>query len=505
MSHARVLALALAPALSLALVFATNTPVRGARADTPPPRLERVTRQLASAVMVRGTPLPDYSLDERMRFYGVPAVSLVIINDGRVESARAYGVTDAETRAPADTTTLFQAGSISKPVAAIAALRLAERGRLDLDADVNRLLTSWKLPASPYTRLEKVTARRILTHTAGLTVWGFPGYAPGMPVPSLVEILDGRPPANTPPIRNDTVPGQRWLYSGGGYTVLQKLLIDVTGQPFPALARALVLSPLGMARSTYENPLPPGPLEGAAAGHDARGAPIAGKRHTYPEMAAAGLWTTPGDLARFAIAVRDAARGAASPLSPQLATALLTPDTLLTIGGNHWGLGLTIDGHGETERFGHSGADAGFISQMVAFRESGQGAVIMTNGQRGGALIQELLRAIALEYEWPALQPVKVDTVRADSAAAFPLAGRYVNFVTGRDTAFITLVWDKGRLGVRLGNVTRALWAQADGAFVDPVSSDAFRGEWDEGGELVAVRHRNLWLGTEERRMVRVR
>jgi CubicO group peptidase (beta-lactamase class C family) len=455
-------------------------------------------------VVAGGAGLPDYSLEERMRFYGVPSVSLAIINDGRVESLRAFGLSDAETQTPADTTTLFQAGSISKPVAAIAALRLWERGRLDLDADVNRLLVSWKLPRSRYTQQENVTTRRILTHSAGLTVWGFPGYAPGRPLPSLVEILDGRPPANTPAIRNDTIPGRRWLYSGGGYTILQQLLIDLTGQPFPTLARELVLEPLGMGRSTYENPLPPERLARAAAGHTARGEPIPGKRHTYPEMAAAGLWTTPGDLARFAIAVRDAAQGAASPISPQLAQALLTRDTLLTIGGNHWGLGLTVDGRGEAERFGHSGADAGFIAQMVAFRHTGKGAVIMTNGQRGGALIQELLRAIALEYEWPALQPVRVDTVPPDSSAAFSLVGRYVNFVTGRDTAFVNLVWDEGRLGVRLGNTVRPFWTQASGRFVDPVSSDAFWGEWDEGGELVAVRHRNLWQGTEERRMVRV-
>lgn len=496
MSHPRAYAIVLAlPVLAFTKARApgdTNAALREARA-----------LRLLSPVVTAGADLPRYSLEERMRFYGVPGVSLAIINEGRVESVRAYGLADATDGIAVDTTTLFQAGSISKPVAAIAALRLAERGRLDLDADVNRYLDSWTLPTSRFTRSAAVTTRRLLTHSAGLTVWGFPGYAPGAPVPTLVEVLNGRPPANTPPIRNDTIPGHRWLYSGGGYTVLQQLLIDLTGLPFPRLARALVLNPLGMARSTYENPLPAARLHEAAAGHTARGEPIPGKRHTYPEMAAAGLWTTPSDLARFAIAVQQAAKAAASPLSPQLVRGLLTPDTLLTIGGNHWGLGLTIDGTGDAERFGHSGADAGFIAQMVAFRHVGKGAVIMTNGQRGGALIQELLRAIATEYEWPALQPVRVDTVATD-ASARALAGRYVNFVTGTDTVFITLAWENGRLGVRLGNGVRGFWAQADGRFVDPVSSDAFWPELDEDGEVVAVRHQNLWQGTEERRMVRV-
>lgn len=496
MAHPRVYAVV------LALPVLAFTQTRPSALTTSAARVARTTRMLAPPISPSGAALPRYSLEERMRFYGVPGVSMAIINEGRVESVRAYGLADATARIPVDTTTLFQAGSISKPVAAIAALRLAERGRLDLDSDINRYLEDWKLPESRFTRNATVTTRRVLTHTAGLTVWGFPGYAPGQPVPTLVDVLNGRFPANTPPIRNDTIPGHRWLYSGGGYTILQQLLIDVTEQPFPALARELVLDPLGMTRSTYENPLPPARLDEAAAGHDARGETIPGKRHTYPEMAAAGLWTTPSDLARFAVAVQRAAQAAASPLSPQLARGLLTPDTLLTIGGNHWGLGLTIDGTGAAERFGHGGADAGFIAQMVAFRHTGKGAVIMTNGQRGGALIQEVLRAIATEYEWPALRPVSVDTVATD-ASARELAGRYVNFVTGTDTVFITLAWDNGRLGVRLGNGMRGFWAEAGGRFVDPVSSDAFWAERGEDGEIVAVRHQNLWQGTEERRLVR--
>ncbi|HSA54795.1 MAG TPA: serine hydrolase domain-containing protein [Gemmatimonadaceae bacterium] len=488
--------------LTLTLPVLAFTGARAPRDATAVARATRASRLLSPALAPSGAALPRYSLEERMRFYGVPGVSMAIINEGRVESVRAYGLADAEARVPVDTTTLFQAGSISKPVAAIAALRLAERGRLDLDADVNRHLKSWTLPASRYTRSTSVTTRRLLTHTAGLSVWGFPGYAPGRPVPTLLEVLNGQPPANTPAIRNDTIPGHRWLYSGGGYTVLQQLLIDVTGRPFPDLARDLVLAPLGMARSTYENPLPLARVGGAAAGHDGRGETIPGKRYTYPEMAAAGLWTTPSDLARFALAVQQGARAAASPLSPQLVRGLLTPDTLLTIGGNHWGLGLTIDGSGAAERFGHSGADAGFIAQMVAFRHTGKGAVIMTNGQRGGALIQEILRAVATEYAWPALQPVRVDTVPTD-ASARALAGRYVNFVTGKDTVFITLAWENGRLGVRLGTAVRTFWAEASGRFVDPVSSDAFWAELDEAGEVVAVRYRNLWQGTEERRMMR--
>jgi CubicO group peptidase (beta-lactamase class C family) len=491
-----------------ALLLALLLPARAASQSRAPAipdsaRLTRATRLLAPAVSARGRPPARYSLQERMAVHNVPAVSIAVLVDGRIVAAKAWGTSDADAGTLADTTTLFQAGSISKPVAAIAALRLWELGRLDLDADVNQFLKSWKLPASPYTAGEKVTVRRLLTHSAGLTVWGFPGYAPGRPVPTMQQILDGEPPANTRAIRNDTVPGRRWLYSGGGYTVLQQLLADVGGKPFPTLAAELVLAPLGMAKSTYENPLPPRRIGEAAAGHLGTGRVIPGKRHTYPEMAAAGLWTTPSDLARFAAAVQRAAQGERGPLSARLVSALLTPDSLLALGGNHWGLGLTIDGAGETERFGHGGADEGFISQMVAFRRGGQGAVVKTNGARGGALIQEIVRALATEYGWPALTPVQVDTMATDSTTAVSMAGRYVNFVSGRDTAFVNFEWQNGRIGVRLGNMVRGFWASRDGRFVDPATSDAFRPERDASGRVVAVRQQNLWQGSKERRLVR--
>src|ERR1043166_84851 len=188
---------------------------------------------------------------------------------------------------------MFQAASISKHVAAMVALHLVDEGKLSLDEDVNRKLRSWKVPENEFTKTEKVTLRRLLNHSAGLTVHGFPGYEAGEAVPTLVEALDGKKPANTAPIRVDVVPGTIWRYSGGGYEVMQQLAIDVTGKPFQQLAQEIVLGPLGMTRSTFEQPLPKR-LEGnAASGHGADGATIAGRWHTYPEMTAAGLWTTP--------------------------------------------------------------------------------------------------------------------------------------------------------------------------------------------------------------------
>lgn len=501
---ARLLVASVAVFIAFAAGGGRSAAPRAAEAHEMVPRAAHALGHLTPATTLAGAPASLYTLQERMAFYGVPGVSIAIINDGRVESVIAAGQRDAASGAPADTTTLFQAASISQPIAALTALRLAERGRLDLDTDVNRYLEQWTLPPSRFTVAHKVTPRRILSHTAGLTGWELPAFAPGAPVPTLPELLSGNTRAGTLPITNDTVPGRRWLYSAGGYAALQQLLEDVTDTPFPALARRLTLAPLGMTRTTFEHPLPPARITNAAAAHDALGRPMPTPRHVHPAMAAAGLWTTAADLARLAVAIQRSARGDASaPFSMGIASQLLTPDTALGLFGQRWGLGLAIAGRGPTERFAHAGSDDGFRSHLVAFRRTGQGAVVLTNGQRGDALIQEILRAIATEYRWPALQPVEVDTVPTDSVTAYPLAGRYVNYVSAGDTAFVTLVWKNGRLGGMIDSEVRPLWAQADGRFTDPLTSDTFWAEYDELGHVVALGHVNLWQESIPRRLPR--
>src|SRR6476646_7716989 len=192
---------------------------------------------------------------DRMRSYHVPAVSIAVIDNFRVVFAKGYGVTEFGGSKSVDSTTLFLAGSISKPIFASGFLRLLNERKISLDTNVNALLTTWHLPESRFTEREKVTLRRLLTHTAGLTVWGFPGYALDKPVPTVPQLLDGAPPANTPAVRNDTTPGARRLYSGGGMTIAQLVATDVSGEPFPTLMNRLMLRQAGMSRSTYENPL----------------------------------------------------------------------------------------------------------------------------------------------------------------------------------------------------------------------------------------------------------
>jgi CubicO group peptidase (beta-lactamase class C family) len=302
---------------------------------------------------------------------------------------------------PVASDTLFQAASISKPVAVLAMLRLVDRGLLDLDDDVNRKLTSWQIPPSRSWQ-PVVTLRQLASHSAGLTVPGFPGYRRGAVLPTTLQILDGVGPANTFGVRVDLLPGTQFRYSGGGTTILQQLLEDVTGMPFEVLVRELVFEPLGMSDSDFAQPLPSALGARAATAHDELGRPLEGRWRTYPELAAAGLWTTPTDLAKFAIGVQRAYAGAGDAvLSRGLARDMLTPRIAVSppIGGMpQLGLGFFLDESGQ--RFGHSGGNAGFRCQLVADRETGQGAVVMTNADRGYWLALRACAAAASEYGW---------------------------------------------------------------------------------------------------------
>jgi CubicO group peptidase (beta-lactamase class C family) len=385
---------------------------------TPPPEIQQVERGLRPAVLLQGE--KTWTLEERMRLHKVPAVSIAVFDSGGILWAKAYGFADADALSAATDATLFQAASISKSVSAMAALAEVNRGKLALDKNINEYLKSWKLPENDWTRKTPVTLAMLLSHTGGLTVHGFPGYAAGRPVPLLSQVLDGTPPANTEPIRVDIAPATEYRYSGGGYTIVQQALIDVEGKAYPQILAESVLGPLGMTESTYEQPLPPGRLKSAAAGHDAQGRPIPGKRHTYPEMAAAGLWTTPSDLARFALGLeRSLAGKPGSVLPKELAAKMVTPVL------DDYGLGLQIEKRGAATYFSHGGSNEGFRCALVANKEKGYGAVVMTNAEEGGEILPEVLRSIAAAYKWEGYRNEPIEAAKLDAATLSSRAGRY--------------------------------------------------------------------------------
>lgn len=339
----------------------------------------------------------DEIINTQMKKRGITGLSLAIIDGGKIVREQGYGFTDKSGKTPVTSSTLFQAGSISKPVAALGALHLVDKGLLALDEDVNTKLRTWTVPRNKLTDAHKVTLRLLLSHTAGMTVHGFPGYRIGAPLPTLTQVLNGEKPANTSAIRVERIPGSNWKYSGGGYVVMQQTVIDATGQPFARYMDETVLKPLGMVSSTYSQPLPEHMAVRAAKGYGGIfGQSVNGGWHVYPEMAAAGLWTTAADLARFAIGIQSSVAGHLNPVISQSLTR-----QMLTVEQMNYGLGLGLRGNGRTLRFGHDGANAGFNAVMIAYAHAGKGAVVMINKNDGGKAMSQIFSVIGEHYHWP--------------------------------------------------------------------------------------------------------
>ncbi len=342
-----------------------------------------------------GEPIPEAAFVGRLEHHRVPGASVALVRAGQLDWAKGYGVRQAGGVDAVNESTLFQAASISKPVAAAGALRLVAEGVLTLDGDVSEKLRSWTLPASEFTSGSPITLRHLLNHSAGVTggIGSF-GYAEGARLPTLVQILAGEDPAYSAAIRIDTEPGKEHRYSSGGYTVLQQLMVDAADAEFPELMERLVLGPAGMTHSAFGQPLPERWRASAASAHLWNGTPVGGSWHTYPELAAAGLWTTPTDLARFAIELWRSYQGRSETLLPQeMARKMLTRES------GDFGLGLFLPREGAV-RFQHGGANLGYRCFLALSMESGDGIVIMTNGDSGQALMDEVIAAVAAAYGW---------------------------------------------------------------------------------------------------------
>jgi CubicO group peptidase (beta-lactamase class C family) len=420
---------------------------------------------LVPAVQLEGEPPTAWGLEERMEHYAVPGVSVAVLDGGRVVWARGYGTADGETGTPVSPGTLFQAASISKPVAAITALALVEAGEAELDAPVNEGLTSWTLPENEFTADSAVTLRHLLTHSAGTTVWGFPGYRKdrpwreGQPVPTNVQVLDGE--GNTDSVRVYKVPGTSWQYSGGGYTVAEQMVEDVTGRPFADVARERVLEPAGMTRSTYAAPLPEARFDEVARGHQGDGAEVEGEWHTYPEQAAAGLWTTPSELLTLSAHLLGILDGSVADgvLRRETVEAMLAPHRGGAEGYNDWGLGFGLSGEDEPRTFSHGGSNAGFKSTWSTYRDRGQGIAVMTNGDRGSALAGEMVRAVGAVLGWEDRAPVLRSRITMDSIARDGISGEYE--VPAADGLVVTLEATRDEVTIRIPGQGVETWYAA--------------------------------------------
>jgi CubicO group peptidase (beta-lactamase class C family) len=356
----------------------------------------------ADMLRLDSTQLADAkTITERMEHYKVPGVSIAVINDDHIEWTKVYGTMDVNSGAPVTTETIFEAASTSKFITAVMALHFVQRGLIDLDTNVNDYLKSWQIPDNEFTKDEKVTLRRLLSHRAGIPYSNY-GFS-GVGYPTLIDVLNGAPPAVNKPAIPEFVPGSRWQYSNVGYDVIQLLLEDVSGKPFQQIAEELVFEPLGMSNSTFVYPLDSGKKIHEAMPHDAEGISREPGMH-LTALAHGGLTTTPTDLAAFTLEMIRSYQGKSEKILSQRTTQQLftiesdtDPKTVGFLASE--GLGVFLMGEGKDLAFIHHGENGpGFTSWLIGWPERGTGVVIMTNGIQGHSLSVEIINAFHREY-----------------------------------------------------------------------------------------------------------
>ncbi len=386
--------------------------------------IKKVETSLTTPVYIEGD--STWSIEERMKHYGIPGASIAIIHNGKIEWAKGYGVMDIKSESPVTRKTLFQASLLSMPVTAYGALSLVQQNKVALNENINSYLKSWQLPNNEFTTEKKATLKNLLNHSAGINVHAISGYNTDSTVPTLIEILNGTLPVKNNSIFVNKEPDERIYISAGGYAIIQQMMIDVEGEKFPDLMNELVLKPLAMKNSTFNQSLSTEQLKMAATGYLQEGSMVKGKGHHYPVMASNGLWTTAEDFAKFTINIQQTLKeNSVKGLSKDMTTLMLTP-----YGTNSYyrsqfkyGLGFGIKKEKDENYFYHWGWNRGFFGLMMAHRDKDFGVVVLTNSTYP-AFNEEVIRSVALSYKWDNYLPI-YKKIEIEKSLADEVTGKY--------------------------------------------------------------------------------
>ena len=406
-----------------------------------------IEQNVLKRIAVKGESPPAVTLQQRMQDFNVPGLSIAVVQQGEIVWAKGYGIANAETQNKVTTDTLFQAGSISKPVAALAALKLVEQGKLELDSDVNDYLKSWQVSGPAYSSDNPVTLRHLLTHTGGLSVHGFPGYDTGAEIPSTLGVLNGE--GNTDAVVAYQTPGENWRYSGGGYTVMQLLVEEATSQSFAGYTDANILKPMDMSLSTYEHALPPTLAKLASGAFDQQGEMYEVVYNDYPEKAAAGLWTTPTDIAKYVIHMQSIVQGDKNGILQKPIV-----DAMFTRHQNDWGLGPEMLEINDNLIFGHGGKNLGFTNYFRASVNNGNAIIVMSNADNANVLNREVMTTLSLHYGFDLAEQMIIEPVVLSDDALKRFEGNYKMLTDiGYDGDYIaSIALKEGNLFVKAPN-----------------------------------------------------
>lgn len=394
-------------------------------------RIQSVENNLIPYVPVKG--FPGWNILDRMKYYNVPGVSIAVIKNYKIDWAKGYGLADTTNKNAVTISTMFSAGSISKLAMAVAAMKLVEGGKMALDSPVNNYLRSWKIAENDFTKKAPPTLRMLLSHSAGTTQSSYFGFTPDKaPLPTIVEILSGAKSAETRAVIVNSEPGKEFRYSGGGSMIAQMALMDVSGQPFENLTQTILFDKLGMLHSTFAQPVPAKFASQTSWAYSE--APwFKGMPYVYPQQAAAGLYTTPTDLAKLFIDIQKSFVGKGNILGQAMAKQMLTPQVPVSDGGYKEEMGIgpfliqrTDNKDPKGKYFEFTGVNAGFLAYGLASIEGGNGVVVMLNsGDDVNGLGKEIRRAVAKVYGWTNFLPNEVVPMALSEQELDKFTGRY--------------------------------------------------------------------------------
>ena len=434
-------------------------------------RKQQVESGMLPGVVFIGETRP-VAVTARMAAHKVPALSVAVIRAGALDWTATWGVLQAGGSA-ADCSSLFQAGSIAKPVTVLAALRMEQQGLIAFDQNIERYLKSYRLPAGRQSDANPVTFDNLFAHTSGITPGGYRGYPQGAPIPSDQQTVRAEPPANSRRVEVLTEPGTSLVYSGGGYTVAEIALQDQLGKPFELIMREWVLDPAGMRQADFTVPLPATSHRFVARGHQADGSIVPGGWHNHPEQAAAGLWATASDLAAFLIEIRKGWRGESRVFGQALIRKLMARP----FEGHAYGFRLI--GAGDSLFITHYGGTVGYRAGMTINLTRGDGAVFLADSDNGSDLGREFLGTVAQVYGWPMFRAEEVTRAAQPADVLQSLTGRYV---FAEQNWAVSVVYENGALTLVFPNGDRYAMIPIQGApreFIHPPTAvpASFEGE----------------------------
>ena len=425
-------------------------------------KILKIENGLLPAVVIESENSITYSIIERMQYYDVPGLSIAVIKDNKIEWAKSYGLKEKGTTDIVTLNTMFQAASMSKPITGIVAVKLAEQGKIDLYKSVNEQLKSWQIPENEFTKKKAVTPELLLLHLGGLNVHGYHGYSVSDTIPTIIDILNGTGSANSEPMKVIMEPGTKWKYSGGGYTVLQLLMEEVSGKSFPQLMKENLFDPLGIKNSTFSHNLSRSEEESIAKAYKYDGSMVKGGYHIYPEKAAAGLWCTPSDYAKMVIEIQKAYFGQSNKIVSQKAA-----ETLFTRNLGYMGYGFMIRHDGDSTAIAFGGGNEGYTCNIFSYFNLGSGVVIMANSDNS-EVMDEILRSMSKQYSWPDFKPKTMKPPNVATSTLLNYVGTYKGISTNNVEFTFEITLKNNCLYSTINKKTKKLYAKIEKEFIIP-------------------------------------